>query len=517
MFSVVASVLEVTELRTEFRVRTGRVVAVDGVSLSVEQGESVGIVGESGCGKTTTGLSVMRLLPGNGRIASGRILLSGRDLATLGEREMRGVRGNEVALIPQNPMTSLNPTRTIGRQIVEAVRLHRDVTRAQARQRALEVLTLVEMPRPAERVNQYAHELSGGLRQRVMIAMALACEPKLLIADEPTTALDVTIQAQILDLIDSLRERLKMAVILITHDMGVIAGRTDKVIVMYAGKVVEKAKTETLFTQMRHPYADALLASVPKIGPNRADRLLSIPGLPPDLSQVHANCRFNPRCFYATDQCRDQEPALTSASYPGTPSAQAHEFACFHPVNVEHRPLAVQTGGRDEGAEARRAAELDAQPEMLGLERLVKEFPVMKGGVFRRKVGTVKAVSDVSFSIRTGEAFGLVGESGCGKTTIGWLAVALQRADSGKIRIEGQEMQALKGSELRRLRANVQLMFQDPYSSLNPRLRVGAIVGEPLRVHGRGSRAEQRARVYELLDPCSAHGLGSLEVESLNT
>jgi peptide/nickel transport system ATP-binding protein len=506
----VPSVLEVTDLRTEFKLRAAKVVAVDGVSLTVGQGESVGIVGESGCGKSTTGLSIMRLLPTNGRIASGRVLLGGQDLATLDERAMRGVRGNEVALIPQNPMTSLNPTKTIGRQIVEAVRLHRDVSRGQARQRALEVLTLVEMPRPAERLDQYAHELSGGLRQRVMIAMALACEPKLLIADEPTTALDVTIQAQILDLIDSLRQRLKMAVILITHDMGVIAGRTDRVIVMYAGRVVEKAKTETLFTRMRHPYADALLASVPKIGPNGGDRLLSIPGLPPDLSQVHRNCRFNPRCPYATDRCRNEEPPLTEATGPGIPEASTpeagmpdatpHEFACFHPVNVEHRPLAVQTGERDEGVAARRAAELEAQPEMLGVEHLVKEFPVMKGGVFRRKVGTVKAVSDVSFSIRTGEAFGLVGESGCGKTTVGWLAVALQRANGGKLRIEGREVQELKGGELRRLRANVQLMFQDPYSSLNPRMRVGAIVGEPLKVHRRGSRAEQRARVCELLD-----------------
>ena len=343
------SVLEVTDLRTQFTLRTGDVVAVDGVSLTVGQGESVGIVGESGCGKTTIGLSIMRLLPSNGRIASGQILLGGRDLATLDEREMRGVRGNEVALIPQNPMTSLNPTKTIGWQIMEAVRLHRDVSTGQARQRALEVLTLVEMPRPAERVDQYAHELSGGLRQRVMIAMALACEPKLLIADEPTTALDVTIQAQILDLIDSLRERLRMAVILITHDMGVIAGRTNKVAVMYAGKVVERAKTETLFTRMRHPYADALLASVPKIGPDQADRLVSIAGLPPDLSQVHTNCRFNPRCTYATDRCRQEEPPLTLVTGADASGSTAHEFACFHPVNVEHRPLAGQTSKRDPG------------------------------------------------------------------------------------------------------------------------------------------------------------------------
>ncbi len=343
-----------------------------------------------------------------------------------------------------------------------------------------------------------------------MIAMALACEPKLLIADEPTTALDVTIQAQILDLIDGLRERLRMAVVLITHDMGVIAGRTDNVAVMYAGKVVERTKTETLFTRMRHPYSDALLASVPKIGPNQADRLVSIPGLPPDLSVVHTNCRFNPRCTYATDRCRAEEPPLTPVTGDSVSGIAAHEFACFHPVNVEHRPLAGETAQRDEGAAARRAAELDGRPEMLGIEHLVKEFPVMKGGVFRRQVGTVKAVSDVSFNIRTGEAFGLVGESGCGKTTVGSLAVALLKANSGKLRIEGRDVQELDGSDLRRLRADVQLMFQDPYSSLNPRMRIGSIVGEPLRVHERGSPAEQRARVYQLLDEV---GLSSATID----
>src|ERR1700691_939557 len=222
-----AAVLEVQNLRTEFRMRHSSVVAVDDVSFSVGQGECVGIVGESGCGKSTTGLSIMRLLPNNGHLTGGSISLLGRDLSTLDEKEMRQVRGDEVAMIPQDPMTSLNPTMSIGKQISEGVRLHRDVTKEQARQRALEVLTMVEMPRPAERLDQYPHELSGGLRQRVMIAMALVCEPKLLIADEPTTALDVTIQAQILDILDSLREKAGMATVLITHDMGVIAGRTD--------------------------------------------------------------------------------------------------------------------------------------------------------------------------------------------------------------------------------------------------------------------------------------------------
>ena len=325
-------VLEVNDLRTEFHLREGSVVAVDGVSFEVEEGECLGIVGESGCGKSTTGFSIMRLLPSNGHISGGSIRLLGRDLATLDEREMGKVRGNEVALIPQDPLTSLNPTMTLGRQITEAVMLHRDVSKQEARNRALEVLTMVEMPRPAERLGQYPHELSGGLRQRVMIAMGLACEPKLLIADEPTTALDVTIQAQILDLIDELRERLRMAVVLITHDMGVIAGRTDRVAVMYAGKIAEEATTRRLFEDMRHPYSEALLASVPKVDQDPDERLLSIAGLPPDLSRSITNCRFAPRCQYATDRCREEDPPLdpvTSGLDPG----EVHRFACFHPVD----------------------------------------------------------------------------------------------------------------------------------------------------------------------------------------
>ena len=496
-------VLELNELRTEFHMRTANVVAVDGVSLTVGEGEAVGIVGESGCGKSTTGLSIMRLLPSNGHISGGSVVLNGLDLATLDERQMRRVRGNEVALIPQDPMTSLNPTMTIGKQLSEAVRLHRDVSKDEARERALEVLRLVDMPRPAERLGQYAHELSGGLRQRVMIAMALACDPRLLIADEPTTALDVTIQAQILDLIDDLRERLRMAVILITHDMGVIAGRTDRVVVMYAGKVVEEAETETLFTRMLHPYTDALLASVPKLDEHTGDRLVSIPGLPPDLSKPHTNCRFHPRCQFATDQCREEEPPLAETPDPTLNGSGApHRYACFHPVNIEHRPVTVRLRSTEdiETAATSRAAELETKPELLKIEHLVKEFPVTKGSVLRRKVGSVKAVSDVSFSIREGEVFGLVGESGCGKTTVGRLVVALERANSGKISFDGKEIQDLRGQPLRRVRRDVQLMFQDPYASLDPRMRVATIVREPLKVQRVGSPQEQRDRVAQLME-----------------
>ncbi len=516
-------VLQLESLRTEFRMRTGSVVAVDGVSLEVGEGECVGVVGESGCGKSTTGLSIMKLLPGTGHVTGGTISLLGRDLANLDEKAMRRVRGNEVALIPQDPMTSLNPTMTIGRQIAEGVRLHRDASRQQARQRALEVLRLVEMPQPAERLDQYPHELSGGLRQRVMIAMALACEPKLLIADEPTTALDVTIQAQILDLIDGLRQRLAMAVVLITHDMGVIAGRTDRVVVMYAGKVAEEAETGELFHRIRHPYSEALLASVPRLDQQRHERLASIPGLPPDLSQPITNCRFSPRCRYATERCRNEDPPLV-ASQDGT--GPVHRFACFHPVGGPDAPAGPDGAGPEPSGDratpdtdpwvetpAPRVGTTDhrdAGEPIVEVRELVKEFPVMSGTLFRHEVGSVKAVSGVTFDVQKGETFGLVGESGCGKTTVGRLLVSLDRATSGSIHFEGVELASLGPSDLRVRRRDLQLMFQDPYASLDPRMRVGTIIREPLKVHSVGDRAAQDEKVGSLLDEV---GLARTSVE----
>jgi peptide/nickel transport system ATP-binding protein len=501
-------VLEVEGLRTEFRLRHSTVVAVDDVSFHVDEGECVGVVGESGCGKTTTGLSIMGLLPNVGHVTGGTIRLLGNDLVPLSEREMCHVRGNDVGMIFQDPLTSLNPTMTIGKQIAESVRLHRDASKAQARQRALEVLDMVDMPRPRERLDTYPHQLSGGLRQRVMIAMALACEPKLLIADEPTTALDVTIQAQILDLIDELRRDLRMAVILITHDMGVIAGRTDRMLVMYAGKVVEAARTDEVFRTMRHPYSEALLASVPKLDQDASVRLVNIAGLPPDLSQPINVCRFAPRCRYAQDDCRQSEPPLIQAQK----SAGGHYAACFHEVGVDTRTIALRPEAVAKSADAtvkvdpavlareeERARSLAVEPVLVGLTNVVKEFPVTSGSVIQRRIGTVKAVSGVSFEVRRGETFGLVGESGCGKTTVGRLVVALERANGGSISFEGDEITTLRGSALRRRRQDMQLMFQDPYASLDPRMRVGAIVREPLVAQGIGTPTERRRRVEDLL------------------
>ena len=478
-----STVLSVKNLRTEFRMRTANVVAVDGVSFDIAAGECVGLVGESGCGKTTIGTSIMRLLPNTGHIIGGSVELEGVDLASLPEAEMQKVRGNRIAFIPQDPMTSLNPTMTIGRQIAEGYELHKGVSHEEGIQRAIEVLKLVEMPRPEERINQYPHELSGGLRQRVIIAMALVCEPKVLIADEPTTALDVTIQAQILDLIDRLRKELKMAVLLITHDMGVIAGRTDRVVVMYAGKKAESASTKEIFAEMRHPYTQALMNAVPKLE-DVSFRLQSIPGLPPDLSMEIVGCRFAPRCEFATDKCRSTEPDIEGKN--------DHEYACFHPVKGI---------GKDDRVKVKNASRdiKEAKP-LLEITNLVKLYPVRGGSVIRRKVGNVNAISDVSLSIVEGESYGLVGESGCGKTTTGKLITGLERPTSGEIKFEGSVLNSLKGDERRLARRNVQMMFQDPYSSLDPRQTVGSILEEPFKIQNEGTSAERKKKVADLLD-----------------
>ncbi len=567
------------DLHTGIRLRRGIVRAVDGITFSVEAGETVGLVGESGCGKTMTGMSIMRLLPPGGHIDGGSIVFGGRDLAKLGEDAMRKVRGDDIGMVFQDPMTSLNPTMTVGRQISEVVLAHRDATKAEATERAAEVLRLVGMPKPKERLSDYPHQLSGGLRQRVMIAMALACDPKLLIADEPTTALDVTIQAQILTLLDDLKSRLSMSMLLVTHDMGVIAGRTDRVMVMYAGRIVETARTEELFVNPHHPYTEALLASIPKLDQDRTQRLYSIPGVPPDLVSPPRGCRFAPRCRYAQDDCRENDPPLAGPD-------PAHLFACFHPVNCgpvsASGPTPGIAGGRTsvfdgpdgpEGAvgktavrggtpldavgpagwddvttgpnaldkrqapapprqapasarqapspahqapeparptpePARRPVPEPARPweadtaagaSLLELVWVSKEFPVSGSGLFRRNSATVKAVTEVSLSLTSGETLGLVGESGCGKTTVGRMAVGLERPTEGQVLFAGDDLATMRAGELRRRRRDLQLMFQDPYASLDPRMRVGSIVAEPLAIQGVGSRRERETEVARLL------------------
>jgi peptide/nickel transport system ATP-binding protein len=487
------ALLEITDLRTEIQLKEGVVHAVDGVTLHVDEGETLGVVGESGCGKTMTALTIMQLLPNGGHIAGGSIKLGGRELTGLKPEEMRKIRGDDIGMIFQDPLSSLNPTMTVGQQIAEAVLLHREVSKKEALDRAVEVLDLVGLPRATERVGEYPHQFSGGMRQRVMIAMALACDPKLLIADEPTTALDVTIQKQILELIDDLRRRLGMAVIMVTHDLGVIAGRADRVAVMYAGKVVETTDTSSLYANPRHPYSEALFHALPEKSAETRERLYSIPGAPPDLVNPPKGCRFAPRCRYATDKCRTEAPDLTGET-------TAHTYRCFFPVGAKERTVAghltvvAPTVGAEEEL-------LDEQPlgaVVLEAKDLVKEFPVTKG-MLQRKVGTVSAVAGVSFEIRKGETLGLVGESGCGKTTIGRMLVGLDKPTSGSVLFGGTDLARSSGRQYRRERRDIQYMFQDSYASLDPRMRAGSILREPLIVQGMGSRHEQQAKVREML------------------
>jgi peptide/nickel transport system ATP-binding protein len=325
------SLLEVEDLRTYFYTRDGVVRAVDGVSFSVESGETLAVVGESGCGKSVTSLSILRLIASPpGRIVSGRVSFAGRDLLTLSEREMRGIRGNEISMIFQEPMTSLNPVLTIGRQIAETVQVHRGLSAREAKERACQMLSLVNIPEPERRIGQYPHELSGGMRQRVMIAMALACDPRLLIADEPTTALDVTIQAQILTLMGELKEKTGAAIVLITHDLGVVAEMAQRVVVMYAGRKVEEATVAALFERPLHPYTLGLLESIPRLGDaaSQSGRLAEIPGTVPSLREEPVGCTFAPRCTYATDVCRREYPPLEM-------KAEGHYAACWHSDALE--------------------------------------------------------------------------------------------------------------------------------------------------------------------------------------
>jgi peptide/nickel transport system ATP-binding protein len=481
------SALEVANLSTQINLSRSVVEAVGNVDFRIDAGETLGLVGESGSGKSMTGLSVLGLLPNGGHIVEGSIRLGGRELVGLPEAELRALRGNGVAMIFQDSQSSLNPTMTIGEQIAEPVRLHRRLSRREAVERALEVLDLVGMPQPKERLDDYPHQLSGGLRQRVMIAIALSCEPTVLIADEPTTALDVTIQAQILALLGSLEERLGMATLLITHDMGVVAGRTDRVNVMYAGRIVETATTEQIFAGMRHPYTQALLGSIPSLGQDRSKALFTIPGQPPDLAPPPPGCRFAARCSRATDQCMAEEPPLTGED-------RGHLFSCWHPVDgpIERLPTIAPT---DNGHLAAKAE----GDRLLELKNVVREYPVTAGLILQRVVDSVKAVSGISLHVDSGETLGLVGESGCGKTTLGKLIVGAEKPDSGTVELAGKRVFSLSGRALRRARRDLQMMFQDPYASLDPRMRVQAILREPLEIQGVGTRAEQDEKITTIL------------------
>ena len=481
-----APLLTVEDLHVHFATSRGIVRAVEGMSFEVGRGEVIAIVGEFGSGKSVSALSIMRLLPAHtARVPKGRIVFDGKNLLDLDDEGMRQLRGRDISMIFQEPMTSLNPILTIGLQITEPLQIHLGMTDKQARARAVELLTLVGITDAERRLDQYPHQFSGGMRQRVMIAIGLACNPKLIIADEPTTALDVTIQAQILELMKNLSRRLNIALIIITHNLGVVARYADRVVVMYAARRIEQGSAEAVFHSPRHPYTMGLLRSVPRLDRPRGPRLETIEGLPPNLAAVPPGCRFAPRCPYRIAVC-DEEPPLYPTDTGGLSRCHRHEEIAAGKITWTAAAGAIPSPSTQ-----------SAQP-LLSVRNLSKHFSVSGG--LRGKASTVRAVEDISFDLYPGETLGLVGESGCGKTTVGRLILRLEDPTAGEIHFEGTDMAIASASELKAIRRKVQVIFQDPYSSLNPRMTVGQIVGEPLHVFrlARG-RKEGLARVAELL------------------
>ncbi|HET7679315.1 MAG TPA: ABC transporter ATP-binding protein [Xanthobacteraceae bacterium] len=481
-----APLLKVEDLHVHFATSRGLVRAVEGLSFEIGRGEVVAIVGESGSGKSVSALSIMRLLPPlTARVPKGRILFEGRDLLALRSEQMRELRGRDISMIFQEPMTSLNPILTIGLQITEPLQIHLGMTDKQARDRAVELLNLVGIPDPERRLGQYPHQFSGGMRQRVVIAIGLACNPKLIIADEPTTALDVTIQAQILELMKNLSRQLNIALIIITHNLGVVARYADRVVVMYAARRIEQGSAEAVFHRPRHPYTMGLLRSVPRLDRPRGARLETIEGLPPNLAAIPPGCRFAPRCPFRIPVC-DEEPPLYPTDTGGLSRCHRHEEIAAGKI--------TWTGAGGAGVPAPHDT---AQP-LLSVRNLKKHFTIAGG--LRRKGGTVRAVEDISFDLYPGETLGLVGESGCGKTTVGRLILGLEEPTAGELRFEGIDIGAASAAAMKRIRRKVQVIFQDPYSSLNPRMTVGQIIGEPLHVFDLAAdRKAASERVAELL------------------
>ena len=488
--------LRIRNLSVHFAMPNRLVRAVNDVSIEVRQGETLGVVGESGSGKSVTFLSVLGIVRPPGRIVSGSIELGGRDLARMSAEELRDLRGRGIAMVFQDPQTSLNPVFPVGRQIIDVIRAHEPVTRAAARRRALEMLDLVGIPEPQRRFNTYPHQFSGGMRQRVLIAMALALNPRFVIADEPTTALDVTMQAQILDLLQRLKRDMSVGLVVITHDLGVIARIADRVSVMYAGRVVEQGDVETIFHGSRHPYALSLMRSMPRVDQTRTEMLLPIPGAPPSLSELPSGCAFHPRCFLerGREVCRARTPALEPVG------AAAHISACHYSAELIDGKAQQRQGGAVAAADrpAAEAGRRQSADVILDVEDVRVHFPV--GGLqlpWRRQ--TIKAVDGVSFSVRRGETISLVGESGCGKSTLGRAVVRLLRPKSGRVAFRGQDITHLAQRELRDVRRHMQMVFQDPYASLDPRMTVLEILKEPLLVRGLWDSKAKR-RILELME-----------------
>ena len=503
-------VIETSGLSVTFPTRDGDVRAVRHVSFGLERGETIGIVGESGSGKSTVALAILGLLPRYAKV-TGSVRCMGRELLDLREEDLAKIRSSVIAYIPQDPLTSLNPAFTVGWQIAETIWTRRHVSKDEANRRAVELLEMVGIPRAAERARSYPHEFSGGMRQRVVIAIAMANDPDVMIADEPTTALDVTVQAQVLEALRAAKEQTQASLILITHDLGVVAGMADRVMVMYAGKPVETGSADTIFYRSKMPYTLGLLGSLPRMDA-RSRMLRPIPGSPPSLLNLPPGCPFAPRCSIVVQHCLEEEPPLAGVG-------PDHLAACHRSGELTGGATGLfaptwtdAEAGVAEDQAARAATEIAADADALGngaravhgtlveVRDLVKNFPIRGGRLVRHTVAEAQAVSGISFDLAERETLGLVGESGCGKSTTARAVLQLVPPTSGSVSYLGTELVGKTRRQLRPMRQHLQIVFQDPFASLDPRMPVGDIVAEPLRVHGRWDRTTGPQRVDRLFE-----------------
>jgi peptide/nickel transport system ATP-binding protein len=501
-----STALQVRDLKVVLDADAGLVRAIDGLSLAIQRGETFALVGESGCGKSMTALALMRLLPDNGRVTQGSVRLGGTELLSLPEAAMRQQRGRRIGMIFQEPATSLNPVLTVGAQIIEAIETHTPLRGAAARERALHWLRKVGIPEPERRIDDYPFRMSGGQKQRVMIAITLAAEPDFLVADEPTTALDVTIQKQILDLLQDLQREQGLGLLLITHDLAVVSGMAQRVALMYAGQIVEVAEAAEFFSRPLHPYAQALLRALPD-AQRRGEPLAAIAGTVPPLNQAFAGCRFAPRCDQARQRCASERPELVQPAEGLTREVRCLRYQTGTDWATETAAVAAPLPARAAPAAGTPRGSAHATQPLLQVQDLHVRFPI-RGGLLQRVTGHFHAVQGVSFDVPAGSTLALVGESGCGKTTTGKAIVQLLRRVAtieGRALLAGRNLFELQGEALRTARREVQIVFQDPFASLDPRMRVADILEEGLAALQPETTPEQRRR--RLLDLADQVGL----------